>query len=239
MSAMGCTAVTNIVDQSSWLDARRELLEAEKALQIAHDELAARRRALGSVKLNSDYEFVGEQGSLSLANLFGEHSQLLIYHFMFHPDWDEGCKSCSFWADGFDAAISHLSARDVALAVVSRAPLDKLLAYRKRMGWTFPWVSSGDSSFNYDFNVSFSAEQLEEKNVRYNYRDGASVGSEMPGVSVFQRDDDGTVYHSYSTFSRGLDTLNPVYQLLDLVPKGRDEDSLPYPMDWVRRNDSY
>ena len=231
--------MTNIVDQSTWLDARRELLDAEKALQVARDQLAARRRALGSVKLCSDYEFVGEQGTLSLADLFVEHSQLLIYHFMFHPDWDEGCKSCSFWADSFDGAISHLAARDVAFAVISRAPLEKLLAYRKRMGWTFPWVSSAISSFNYDFDVSFTAEQLEEKNARYNYRDGANIGSEMPGVSVFQRDDDGAVYHSYSTFARGLDTLNPVYQLLDLVPKGRDEDSLSYPMDWVRRNDSY
>ena len=228
-----------VVDKSDWLSARRELLDSEKALQIAHDELAAKRRALGSLKLSVHYEFIGEQGMQLLGDLFDDRTQLLIYHFMYHPDWDEGCKSCSFWADSFDGAIVHLAARDVAFAVVSRAPLHKLLQYQKRMGWSFPWVSSEGGSFNYDFGVSFSDEQLESKNANYNYRDSAKVGPEMPGVSVFHRDDDGAIYHSYSTFARGLDTLNPVYQLLDLVPKGRDEDSLPYPMDWVRRHDSY
>jgi len=158
---------------------------------------------------------------------------------MFHPDWNEGCTSCSFWADSFDAGIPHLGARDVAFAVVSRAPLDKLLAYRKRMAWSFPWVSSAKNSFNFDFEVSFSAEQLEAKRACYNYREGGNVGAEMPGMSVFRKGDDGAIYHTYSTFGRGLDTLNPVYQLLDLVPKGRDEAALPYPMDWVRRHDSY
>jgi len=227
----------NTVEKSEWTSARRELLAAEKSLQAARDELAIKRRALPAIRLEVDYEFLGENGSQSLTSLFGEQSQLLVYHFMFHPDWDEGCKSCSFWADSFDGAIAHLVARDVAFAVISRGPLDKLLAYRQRMGWSFPWLSSEGSTFNYDFDVSFTPEQIEAKSAVYNYRDGANVGSEMPGVSVFRRDDDGAIYHTYSCFARGLDTLNPVYQLLDLVPKGRDEAELPYPLDWVRRND--
>jgi predicted dithiol-disulfide oxidoreductase (DUF899 family) len=229
----------NTVEKSEWTSARRELLAAEKSLQAARDELAIKRRALPAIRLEVDYELLGENGSQSLSSLFGDQSQLLVYHFMFHPDWDEGCKSCSFWADSFDGAIAHLAARDVAFAVISRGPLDKLLAYRQRMGWSFPWLSSLGSTFNYDFDVSFTPEQMEDKSTRYNYRDGADVGSEMPGVSVFRRDDEGAIYHTYSCFARGLDTLNPVYQLLDLVPKGRDEADLPYPMDWVRRNDDY
>ena len=229
----------NAVEKSDWITARRELLAAEKSLQTARDELAQKRRALPAYRLGTDYEFSGEHGRQSLASLFGEHSQLLVYHFMFHPDWEEGCKSCSFWADSFDGTIAHLAARDVAFAVISRGPLDKLLAYKLRMGWSFPWLSSSDSTFNYDFDVSFTPEELEEKNARYNYRDGANVGPEMPGMSVFRRDDGGAIYHTYSCFSRGIDTLNPVYQMLDLVPKGRDEDELPYPMDWVRRKDAY
>jgi len=229
----------NTVEKSEWTSARRELLAAEKSLQAARDELAIKRRALPAIRLEVDYEFLGENGSQSLISLFGEQTQLLVYHFMFQPDWDEGCKSCSFWADSFDGAIAHLAARDVAFAVISRGPLEKLLAYRQRMGWSFPWLSSLGSTFNYDFEVSFTPEQMKGKSARYNYRDGANVGSEMPGVSVFRRDEDGAIYHTYSCFARGLDTLNPVYQLLDLVPKGRDEADLPYPMDWVRRNDDY
>lgn len=230
--------MSNVVDKAAWLDARQELLKSEKALQTARDDLAAKRRSLPSYRVDADYAFVGKQGPEKLIGLFGKHSQLLVYHFMFHPDWDEGCKSCSFWADSFDGLIPHLAARDVAFAAISRGPLAKLLAYQQRLGWSFPWVSSADSSFNYDFGVSFTAEQLEAKNARYNYRKNAGIGPEMPGVSVFRREG-SDVFHTYSTFSRGLDTLNPVYQLLDLVPKGRDEDALPYPMDWVRRRDSY
>ena len=226
-------------DDSVWLSARRELLDAEKALQSARDRLAAKRRALPHRPIDNEYVFRGEFGKQSLQELFGGHSQLLVYHFMFHPDWDEGCKSCSFWADSFDGTIAHLAARDVAFAVISRAPLEKLLAYQRRMLWQFPWFSSADSTFNFDLEVSFTPEQLEAGTANYNYRDAQKVGPEMPGVSVFVRDGSGRVFHTYSTFSRGLDTLNPVYQLLDLVPKGRDEDELPYPMDWVRRHDSY
>jgi predicted dithiol-disulfide oxidoreductase (DUF899 family) len=231
--------MTVVVEKSEWIIARRDLLQAEKSLQTARDELAAKRRALPALRLDVDYEFLGEQGCRSLISLFGEQTQLLVYHFMFHPDWDEGCKSCSFWADSFDRAIPHLKARDDAFAVISRGPLEKLVAYKQRMGWSFPWLSSEDSMFNFDFEVSFTPEQMAGKSARYNYRDGASIGPEMPGMSVFRRDHDGTIYHTYSCFARGLDPLNPVYQLLDLVPKGRDEEELPYPMDWVRRNDAY
>lgn len=226
------------VDTKQWLAARRKLLEAEKAFQRARDDLTATRRALPRRALVEDYVLDGEEGATTLAGLFGEHSQLIVYHFMFHPEWDEGCKSCSFWADSFDGMIPHLAARNVAFAVISHAPLDKLLAYRERMGWRFPWLSAAGSSFNFDFNVSFTAEQLESGQAVYNYKDGPVDGREKPGASVFQKDGD-TIYHTYSTYARGLDNLNPVYQLLDITPRGRDEDDLSFPQEWVRRHDEY
>ena len=231
--------MATIATDEEWLAARRALLQEEKALQRARDQLAGKRRRLPWRRIESDYEFEGADGRRSLSDLFRNASQLLIYHFMYHPDWEEGCKTCSFWADGFDASIPHLDARDVALAVISRGPLEKLLSYRQRMGWRFPWFSSADSTFNYDFGVSFTAEQIESRNTFYNFRDGASVGPEMPGISTFARDDGGSIFHTYSTYSRGLDPLNSAYQLLDLVAKGRDEDQLPFPMDWIRRHDEY
>ena len=231
--------MTRIVDNEQWLAARRELLAEEKALQTARDELARKRREMPVRKIDEKYLFEGEDGTASLADLFGECSQLLLYHFMYHPDWDEGCKSCSFWADGYDAAIAHLNARDVALVCVSRGPLQKLLAYRKRMGWSFPWYSSADSTFNYDFGVSFTQEQIDSGNANYNYQDGGWVGPEMPGLSAFIKNDGGGVYHTYSTFSRGLDPLNATYQMLDLVANGRDEDDLDFTMGWLKRHDEY
>lgn len=231
--------MATIATDEEWLAARRALLQEEKALQRARDQLAGKRRRLPWRRIESDYEFEGADGRRSLSDLFGNASQLLIYHFMYHPDWDEGCRTCSFWADGFDASIPHLDARDVALAVISRGPLEKLLSYRQRMGWRFPWFSSADSTFNYDFGVSFTAEQIESRNSFYNFRDGASVGPEMPGISTFARDDGGSIFHTYSTYSRGLDPLNSAYQLLDLVAKGRDENQLPFSMDWIRRHDEY
>ena len=228
-----------IVSDEAWLVARRELLQAEKALTTAREELAAARRRLPARRITTDYEFDSEHGTAALDDLFGEHSQLIVYHFMYHPDWDEGCKSCSFWADSYDGVMSHLAARDVAFAVISRGPLEKLLAYRERMGWSFPWLSSAANSFNHDFHVSFTPEAIEAGDTMYNYAEGAGRIEELPGLSVFRKNHDGTIDHTYSTFARGLDPLNPVYQMLDLVPKGRDEDKLPYPMDWVRRHDEY
>ena len=228
-----------IVDEQEWTTARQELLEEEKALQRARDALARKRRELPWRQIDQDYAFEGENGSASLADLFGDCSQLIIYHFMYHPAWEEGCKSCSFWADQYDAAIPHLRARDVSLACISRGPLDKLLAYRDRMGWSFPWYSSAGSSFNYDFNVSFTPEQVAATDGIYNYRSASWLAEELPGMSAFIKDEDGTIYHTYSTFSRGLDPLNATYQMLDLVAKGRNEDELEFSMDWLKRHDEY
>ena len=231
--------MTNIACDDDWLAARRELLRDEKALQIARDELAAKRRTLPWRKLSQTYLFEGENGEISLGEMFGECSQLMVYHFMYHPDWDEGCKSCSFWADSYNGVVPHLKARDVSLVGVSRASLEKLLAYRDRMGWTFPWVSSARNSFNQDFNVSFTRDEIESGSSFYNYRETNRIGEEMPGLSVFTRDEEGQVFHTYSTYSRGLDPFNAAYQLLDLTSKGRDEDELEYTMEWLRRHDEY
>ena len=227
-----------IADDRTWLEARRTLLEKEKAFQLARDEMALERRELPWRKISSDYVFDTEDGPKSLAELFGDATQLIVYHFMFHPDWDEGCKSCSFWADSYNGALPHLKARDVALVAVSRAPLEKLLAYRDRLGWSFPWVSSTNNSFNFDFGVSFTPEQIEQDETTYNYRQGKVTIEELPGISVFVRDGD-KVFHTYSTYARGLDPYNSTYQLLDIVPYGRNEADLPYPQDWVRRHDEY
>ena len=227
-----------IVSNEEWLAARKALLDEEKSFQAARDDLARKRRDLPWRWVESEYVFDSENGQVSLAGLFGASSQLVVYHFMFHPEWDAGCKSCSFWADSYDRSVAHLAARDVALVAISRAPLDLLLAYRERMGWSFPWVSSATNSFNYDFGVSFSPQQIEAGTANYNYKEGNAGIEELPGISVFARDDDA-VYHTYSTFARGLDPYNATYQLLDIVPKGRDEADLPYPQDWVKRRDEY
>jgi predicted dithiol-disulfide oxidoreductase (DUF899 family) len=230
--------MNKILNDAEWRQARLDLLEEEKALQRSRDALAGKRQALPWRKVNSDYVFDTENGTATLTDLFGDASQLIVYHFMYHPNWDAGCKSCSFWADSYDRSVEHLKARDVALVAVSRAPLKILLGYRKRMGWSFPWVSSAASSFNYDFGVSFTPEQLDAGEVEYNYRMDTGRPEELPGISVFVRDGN-EVYHTYSTYSRGLDPYNATYQLLDIVPKGRDEDSLRFSMEWLRRRDEY
>ena len=190
--------------------------------------------------VEKDYRFTGAAGAENLADLFGPHSQLIVYHFMFESDWEAGCKSCSLLADHYGPSVVHLAARDVALVTVSIGPWPKLEAYRKRMGWEFKWVSSAGSDFNRDFNVSFTDDELAAGRVNYNYRaDNTFPVREAPGISVFAKDDDGCVYHTYSAYSRGLETFIGVYDLLDIVPKGRDEANLPYGMDWVRLHDSY
>jgi predicted dithiol-disulfide oxidoreductase (DUF899 family) len=221
------------VSRAEWLEARRALLAREKALTQARDEVAAARRALPRTEVTEPYRFAAPAGSTDLAGLFGGRSQLIVYHFMFGPDWQEGCPSCSFWADSFDGMSPHLAARDTAFAAVSRAPLDRLMAYRARMGWEFPWVSSLGTSFNEDFGVTIA----EGPGAAYNYAPTTRKG-EMPGLSVFMREE-GRVFHTWSTYARGLDALNPVYQHLDLTPRGRDEAGLPWPMAWVRRHDRY
>jgi len=190
------------------------------------------------VKPDKTYTFEGPDGRVTLADLFVGRSQLLVY-FMLEPGWEEGCKSCSFWADNYQGAIPHLAARDTTLVTVSRAPLKEIEAFRQRMGWDFPWLSSHGSDFNFDFGVSFTPEQRERGGPNYNFGTIAFGGEEAPGLSVFTRGDDGAVYHTYSTYSRGVDAFNGAYQLLDLVPNGRDEDGLDYTMAWVRHHDRY
>jgi predicted dithiol-disulfide oxidoreductase (DUF899 family) len=231
-----------IVTREEWIAARKALLAEEKAFTRRRDELAARRRALPWVRVEKDYAFDGPDGRQSLAQLFAGRSQLVVYHFMFDPDWELPCKSCSFWADNFDRTVEHLKQRDVTLVAVSRAPLAKLDAFRKRMGWGFKWVSSGGSDFNRDFQVSFTPEQQAKGEAFYNYAPldpSARAMTELPGISVFCQDADGAVCHTYSCYARGIDMMNAAYHYLDLVPKGRDEDGLPWPMAWVRYRDSY
>jgi predicted dithiol-disulfide oxidoreductase (DUF899 family) len=225
-----------IVSKQDWTAARFAFLEKEKAFTRARDELSAARRALPWEKVETDYVFEGARGPVSLADLFGGKSQLIVYHFMFGPDWEAGCKSCTFWADNLDRTVVHLNARDTNLVLISRGPYERLAAYRKRMGWTLDWVSSLGNSFNRDYAVSFAPDEIEEK--RYNFGTLAPESEEMPGISVFAREN-GAIYHTYSTYARGIDMLNGTYNLLDLVPKGRDESGLPFTMTWVRRRDEY
>ena len=226
-----------IVSQDEWLSARKALLAKEKDFSKARDALSKQRRDLPWVKVNKPYAFEGPDGKETLADLFGGRSQLLVYHFMLGPGWKAGCPSCSYLADHFDGANIHLVQRDVALVVVSRAPLAEIEAYQQRMGWKFKWVSSYNSDFNHDFGVSFSKEEMAGE-VDYNYTRGKFPSEEAPGLSAFIKDD-GTVFHTYSAYARGLDILLGTYNFLDMAPKGRDEDALPWSMAWVRRHDEY
>jgi predicted dithiol-disulfide oxidoreductase (DUF899 family) len=230
-------AKSKVVSHQAWTQARIAFLKKEKALSKLRDELAAERRALPWEKVEQDYVFDSVGGKKKLHELFDGRSQLIVYHFMFDPKWDEGCKICSFWADNFERNVVHLKARDVTLVAVSRAPLAKLSAYRKRMGWTFPWYSSFGNDFNFDYQVSSTPESVAAGRTTYNYEPSDLVG-ENPGVSVFAKDARG-VFHTYSSYSRGLDMLNAGYHYLDLTPKGRHEKSLKWPMEWVHRHDSY
>jgi predicted dithiol-disulfide oxidoreductase (DUF899 family) len=249
-------ATQQIGTRQQWLDARLELLDAEKALTRQSDELAKRRRALPWVRIDKDYVFDTEAGKQSLRDLFAGRSQLLVYHFMFGPDYTAGCPSCSMIADGFNGFATHLANHDVMLWAVSRAPLQKLLAYRQRMGWTFPWASSSASDFNHDFNVWFTEAEQREGDIDYNYRreppfvrrdgtraeshaamcgtDHATYQRDRPGLSAFVREGDA-VYHTYSAFARGLDSVWGLYPWLDRAPKGRNEADGP----WWRRHDEY
>ena len=228
-----------VATREQWLQARKALLAEEKEFTRARDALSARRRALPWVKVDKPYRFEGPDGALTLSGLFGPRRQLIVQHFMFAPEWEKPCKSCSFWADGFDGVVAHLAQRDTAFAAVSRAPFAKLEAQRRRMGWSFPWVSSGDSDFNYDFSVSFRDQDLKSGAATYNYAPKVGPMTDLPGISAFVKDDDGVVYHAYSTFARGLDLMNPAYNYLDLTALGRQEEGLPSPMSWVRLHDEY
>jgi predicted dithiol-disulfide oxidoreductase (DUF899 family) len=229
-----------IATHDEWLAARRRLLAEEKDFTRLRDELSAKRRAMPWFKIDKDYRFGGQEGeSLRLGDLFGGRRQLIVYHFMFAPDWDKPCKSCSFWADGFNGVTSHLAQRDTRLVAVSRAPLPKLKAIAERMGWTFPWYSSGDGDFNYDFHVSFRPDEVVGGAIRYNFAPTQTKMSDLPGISSFIKEPDGAIYRTYSAYARGLDMLNPAYQLLDITALGRNEESLANPMAWVKLHDEY
>jgi predicted dithiol-disulfide oxidoreductase (DUF899 family) len=228
-----------IVSEEEWIEARKALLAKEKEFTRQRDALSAERRALPWMRMEKDYRLQTANGERSLADLFDGRSQLLVYHFMFGPDWESPCKSCSFWADNFNGIDAHLAARDVSFLAISRAPLDKLQAVAKRLGWSFRWASSLGSDFNFDLGVSFTPEEVASGEFTYNFGPHKAYGEEMPGISVFYKDADGTIYRTYSCYARGLDMLNGAYHYLDLVPKGRDEESLPFTMAWLRLHDEY
>ena len=228
-----------VVSPQEWVAARKELLAKEKEFSRLRDALSQQRRDLPWEKVEKAYAFEGPGGKESLADLFDGRSQLVIYHFMFDPDWDEGCKSCSFLADHYNPSIIHLKHRDVTMVTVSRAPLEKLEAFKHRMGWNFKWVSSLGSDFNWDYHVSFKPEDLEKKQVYYNYTEQSFPVTEGPGISVFYKDESGDVFHTYSSYARGLDMFLGAYHLLDIVPKGRDEAGFSYGMEWLRHHDRY
>jgi predicted dithiol-disulfide oxidoreductase (DUF899 family) len=228
-----------VVPHEEWLAARRALLAKEKEFTRLRDELSRQRRALAWEKVVKEYVFEGPRGRETLAELFGTRSQLVVYHFMFNPDQDEGCKHCSFWADNFNGIVVHLDHRDTSFVAVSRAPIAKIERFRRRMGWGFKWVSSSPGDFNYDYQVSFTPEQIRSGTIVYNYAPAEMSMSDREGVSVFYRDPSGAVYHTYSSYARGIDMLNTAYNYLDLVPKGRDEDSLDFTQAWVRYHDRY
>lgn len=228
-----------VVSPDEWLAARKEFLAKEKEFTRLRDELSRQRRDLPWERVEKEYSFEGPHGKETLSDLFDGRNQLIIYHFMFDPDWPEGCKSCSLLADHYDRSIIHLHQRDVTMVTVSRAPLTKLEAFKKRMGWSFKWVSSLGSDFNWDYHVSFTSEEQAEKKTYYNYGIHPFPSSEGPGISVFTKNDQDEIFHTYSCFARGLDILIGAYNLLDIVPKGRDEANLPYGMEWVRHHDKY
>ncbi|WGS20627.1 MULTISPECIES: thioredoxin family protein [unclassified Bradyrhizobium] len=228
-----------IVSRNEWIEARKALMAREKELTRAREVLSRERRELPWVKIDKNYVFDGPNGEVTLGDLFKGRPQLVVQHVMFAPEWDAACKSCSFWVDGFERMVPHLAARDTTMVAISRAPLAKLEAFKKRMGWTFDWVSSGKNDFNYDYGVSFTREQMDRGEAQYNFGTTPPYGDEVPGISVFYRDETGDVFHTYSTFARGLDMMNAAYHYLDLTPLGRHEEGLPYPMDWVRLRDQY
>jgi len=228
-----------VVAANEWIARRKELLRKEKEFTRLRDELSRERRQLPWERVEKEYVFDTPAGRQTLAQLFAGKSQLIVYHFMFGPAWEEGCRSCSFLADHFGGSLPHLAHRDVTLQVVSRAPLPNIEAFKQRMGWSFPWASSFGSAFNRDYHVSFTEEEVAKGKLNYNYGIGEFAHDEMPGLSVFYKNDAGEIFHTYSAYARGLDILVGAYNFLDLAPKGRDEDGLAFTMAWVRHHDRY
>ena len=228
-----------IVSRDQWIEERRALLAREKEFTRLRDQLSRQRRELPRVRVDQDYVFEGANGKQTLSELFAGRQQLIVYHLMFDPSWEEACSRCSFWADNFNGVLVHLNQRDVTLVAISRAPFAKLAAFQKRMGWSFDWVSSFGNDFNRDYHVSFTPDELEHGEIIYNYAPVKTSMTERPGISVFYKDQAGRIFHTYSCYSRGLDMLNVAYHYLDLTPKGRDEEGLPFPMAWVCYHDAY
>ena len=228
-----------VVSEKERLEARKALLKKEREFTELRDQLSRQRRELPWEAVDKEYVFDGPDGKQTLSELFDGRSQLIIYHFMFDPNWDAGCLHCSFWADNFNEIIVHLNQRDITMVAVSRAPYCKLASYEKRMGWNFKWVSSYDTDFNFDYNVSFTHKQMEREETFYNYIFQNSNSPEREGVSVFYKDPSGRIFHTYSAYARGIDMLNVAYHYLDLVPKGRGEEGHDFPQFWVRRHDEY
>ncbi|HYD59478.1 MAG TPA: thioredoxin family protein [Noviherbaspirillum sp.] len=228
-----------VVSRDRWIAERKALLTHEKELTSLRDQIAQERRALPWVRIEKNYVFDGLEGPRSLVDLFEGRHQLLVQHFMFGPGWEQGCPSCSFMADHIDGMNVHLAHRDITFVAVSRAPLADIERFRQRMNWQFKWMSSHDSGFNRDFGVSFTQEELATGEVYYNYQKGFFPAEEAPGISVFYKDDAGEVFHTYSTFGRGVEVMMGAYMLMDLTPKGRDERDVFYKMEWVRHHDRY
>ena len=228
-----------VVSEQEWLAARKNLLTAEKEFSRQRDALSAKRREMPWVKVEKNYVFDGPKGKESLSDLFRGKSQLIVYHFMFGPGWEQGCPSCSFLGDHFDGSLVHLNARDVAFSAVSRAPMPQIAEFKKRMGWHFKWVSSNATDFNHDYHVSFSKDEMAKGKVDYNYEKKEFPSEEAPGLSVFYKNAAGEIFHTYSTYARGLDILLGAYNFLDMTPKGRDESGLAFTMAWVRHHDRY
>lgn len=226
-----------IVSREAWHQTHKELMQEEKQFTRLRDQLSEKRRALPWVRVEQAYTFQTPEGPRSFGELFEKQSQLLVYHLMFAPEWEAACKSCSWWAEGFSAQGVHLAERGVSFCAISRAPLPNLQAYARRMGWSFPWVSSGENSFNYDFGVSFTPEQVAAGDKSYNYGTRAAYNTDQPGFSAFIKDESGAIFHTYSCFARGIEMMNVGYHLLDLMPKGRDEGGKG--MAWLRRRDEY
>ena len=228
-----------VVTRDQWLAARTQLLAREKEYTRLRDQLSQERRELPWEAVNKEYVFEGPTGQMTLSDLFAGKSQLIVYHFMFDMDEEEGCEHCSFWADNFNGIDTHLGQRDVRFVAISRAPLSKLEAFRRRMGWTFTWVSSLPSDFNFDYQASFTPESRERGEAYYNYALGDPGMPNREGISVFYKDENGDIFHTYSAYARGIDMVNGAYQFLDLVPKGRDEAGHDNPQYWVRHHDRY
>jgi predicted dithiol-disulfide oxidoreductase (DUF899 family) len=235
---MNTTESHSVVTRDEWIAERHRLLAREKELSRLGDQIARERRALPWVRIDKIYPFDTPLGRRTLAELFDGRRQLLVQHFMLAPGWEQGCKNCSYMADHTDATIVHLAHRDVTFVAISRAPLSEIEPYRQRMGWKFRWVSSSGNDFNRDFHVSFTADEIANGRADYNFG-GSPAGEEMPGVSAFYKDDGGRVFHTYSTYGRGVEVMMHTYRLLDLTPKGRDENGPRSGMAWVRHHDRY